>query len=209
MQLNNQDIKQLEKVKRLNIINSITGVKPANLIGTINNLGQTNLAIISSVVHLSSDPPLIGFVMRPHGEVKRDTYLNILANKSYTINHVHTKHIAQAHRSSAKFDTDVSEFEKCEFTPQYIKEFIAPFVAESNIKIGMKFIDEIFIKQSRTTLIIGEIEHLILPDEFLSKEGYIKLADAEVAGIGGLNSYYKLSHLADFSYARPEDSPNF
>ena len=32
-----QNILELEKVKRLNIINSITGIKPGNLIGTIDD----------------------------------------------------------------------------------------------------------------------------------------------------------------------------
>ena len=53
------DIFNLDKVKRLKLINSITGVKPANLIGTRSSDGITNLAIFSSIVHLGSNPPLI------------------------------------------------------------------------------------------------------------------------------------------------------
>ena len=60
-----QNILDLEKVKRLNIINSITGIKPANLIGSIDdNNENTNLAIFSSVVHLGSHPALLGFIPR-------------------------------------------------------------------------------------------------------------------------------------------------
>ena len=38
-----ENIIELEKVKRLNIINSITGIKPGNLIGSMNNDKTTNL----------------------------------------------------------------------------------------------------------------------------------------------------------------------
>ena len=77
------NIKDLEKVKRLNIINSITGIKPGNLIGTISKEKITNLAIFSSVIHLGSNPALLGFILRPQERVRRDTYNNILENGSY------------------------------------------------------------------------------------------------------------------------------
>ena len=43
MHFSKQDI-LTSKINRLNLINSITGIKPANLIGTISKDGHTNLA---------------------------------------------------------------------------------------------------------------------------------------------------------------------
>ena len=54
MHLTDADIQKLDRIQRLNIINSVTGIKPANLIGTISNADEPNLAIFSSVVHLGS-----------------------------------------------------------------------------------------------------------------------------------------------------------
>ena len=88
MKLSRQDIQDLERRKRLNIINSVTGIKPANLIGTVSDSGQENLAIFSSVVHLGSDPAVLGFITRPTGEVHRHTYENLKENGFYTINQV-------------------------------------------------------------------------------------------------------------------------
>ena len=56
MHLTKTEIASLKKVPRLNIINSITGIKPGNVVGTKSKDGISNLAIISSVVHLSSKP---------------------------------------------------------------------------------------------------------------------------------------------------------
>jgi hypothetical protein len=42
MNLTKTDLENASKVFRLNLINSITGIKPANLIGSISNSGQTN-----------------------------------------------------------------------------------------------------------------------------------------------------------------------
>ena len=64
MFFSSSDISNLDKIDRLKLINSITGLKPANLIGTKSLNGNTNLAIFSSIIHIGSNPPLIAFVTR-------------------------------------------------------------------------------------------------------------------------------------------------
>ena len=123
MHYTEQDISELDRIKRLNLINSISGIKPANLIGTISSEGHTNLAIFSSVVHLGSNPALLGFMLRPHIEVRRHTYDNILYNGEYTINHVTRPMMKKAHYTSAKFDRSISEFEACHLTEEYLFDF--------------------------------------------------------------------------------------
>ncbi len=209
MHLTKEDIKSLDKAKRLNIINSITGIKPANLIGTVSEDNVANVAIFSSVIHLGSNPALLGFIVRPTGEVPRNTYENILANGNYTINHVNESFVKNAHYTSAKFPSEVSEFDRCGLTDEYLHDFKAPFVKESSIKIGMKYCESIPIERNGTILVIGEVEHVILPEEIVNEKGYIDLGEAEVAGISGLNSYYKLDKIASFPYVRLEEVPKF
>lgn len=60
-----EDISKMSSIYRLNMINSCTGYKSANLIGTKSKKGVTNLAVFNSVIHLGSNPPLIGFILRP------------------------------------------------------------------------------------------------------------------------------------------------
>ena len=202
MHITNRDIQKLDKIKRLNLINSITGIKPANLIGTIDETKNSNLAIFSSIVHLGSNPPLIGMVIRPIDKVIRHTYANILSNGYYTINHVPNHMTEQAHQTSAKYDKNVSEFEACGFTEEFTDGFPAPYVQESNIKIGMKHIESISIELNGTILCIGEIQHIILPENSFSDEGHIDLEKGLSTGISGLNFYYKLSFTHRYDYAR-------
>lgn len=209
MHLTKEDIQALNRVKRLNLINSITGIKPANLIGTQDKARKTNLAIFSSVVHLGSDPALIGMILRPHSDVRRHTHENILETGVYTINHIPQSFIQQAHYTSAKFDKEVSEFKRCGFTEEYISDFEAPFIKESSIKIGLKLVEQVPIKANDTMLLVGEVQHLILPEEAVSKSGYIDLGSIQDVGISGLNSYYSLEKIAQFPYARPEETPEF
>lgn len=208
MHYTRQAIAQMNRVDRLKTINSITGVKPANLIGTIGTDGTTNVAIFSSIVHLGSDPALIGFITRPQTAEVGHTYQNIKENQQYTINHIHPEFIKNAHYTSAKFPKEVSEFERCGLTEVFLADFQAPFVKESTLKIGMRFKEAIDIKLNGTTLVIGEIEHIILPDNSLTNDN-IDLEKTNSVGISGLNSYYELKKIAHHPYVRINEVPDF
>lgn len=203
------DIQNMDRIKRLHLINSITGVKPANLIGTVGDDGIENLAIFSSVVHLGSKPPLIGFVLRPHFEFRRDTFSNIQHSGYYTINHVPAGLTEPAHYTSAKFDPEVNEFERCGFESVYLKDFPAPFVAESPVKIGLKKVNEIPIPDNGTILVIGQIELIEVPKTVDKLNGKLNLEQLGVAGISGLNTYYKMTRVGDYPYARVDEVPEF
>ena len=201
------DIDSLDKISRLNFINSITGYKPANLIGTISNKKKENLAIFSSLVHLGSKPPLLGLITRPNS-IPRDTYSNIISSRYYTVNHVNENMIERAHMTSAKFSADESEFEKCNIDSTYIKKFKAPFVKECEIKIGMKLVDEIKIEYNNTILIIGEIILAIIGNDLLLKDGSIDFEKNKTVCISGLDTYYSTKKIAKYPYAKKNEIPS-
>ena len=201
-----KDIQSLESTYRINIINSITGIKPANLIGTIAKNNITNLAIFSSVVHIGSNPALIGMFSRPVEKVVRNTLTNILSTKMYTINHVHEKYYKNAHKTSVKYSQEESEFDKCNFNEEYLYNFKVPFVKESNIKIGMKYIDHIDINLNNTVLIIGEVQNITIDDSIVSDNGYLNLENAKSVGISGCNSYYSLEKINDLEYVENKNN---
>jgi len=205
----NKEIGELGKIERANMINSLSGYKPANLIGTISASKQTNLAIFSSVVHLGTTPPLFGFVTRPTTEVPRHTYENIKEIGVYTINHIHESFVEKAHYTSAKFDRETSEFAACHLTEEYLEGFDAPFVEESKIKFGLKLVEEIPIKLNGTILIIGEIQHLFLPENALLEDGNVDLNAAGDACISGLDGYHAVKEAVRFPFARSSNVPEF
>ncbi|WP_029407300.1 flavin reductase family protein [Thiomicrorhabdus sp. Milos-T2] len=202
MHLNSQQIDELTLKERIHLINSITGIKPANLIGTVDNAGQTNLSVFSSVIHLGSNPALIGFILRPPGEVPRHTYENIKETGYYTINHIHPDFAQQAHLTSAKYAKNESEFDACDIQEQFLDNFIAPFVKESQIKYGLEFVEEIEIKHNQTRLIVGEIKEIILDIHPQTTDGGLDLEACQSVGISGLNSYYKFKRIATYEQPR-------
>ena len=182
-------IEKLEKIYRVNLMNSCSGYKSANLIGTISNNGQYNLAVFSSIVHLGSNPPLLGFFLRPTEVVPRHTYLNIKEKEFYTINSIDKLNFEKAHHTSAKYPRDISEFDITGIKPKISSDFPAPFVDSSSIKIGMKFVEEIKIKHNRSRLIVGKIVSLDVKDEMLNNDGFIDLYKSQIATISGCDGY--------------------
>ncbi len=206
-QFSAEDIQALDRIYRLNLINSVSGFKSANLIGTRNKTSE-NLAIISSVIHLGSDPALLGFIMRPGG-TERDTLSNIIESSYYSINAISSNIIEKAHYTSAKFPKGVSEFEQCKLVPEYLDDFYAPFLKESNLKIGMKLQEIIPIPINNTSLIIGSIESLNIAEQAIADNGQVDLNYLDTVAISGLNRYHKANEIAKFPYARVNELPTF
>ena len=199
------EIMNLEKYYRASLINKIAGLKSANLIGSKDKNGTSNLAIFNSVVHIGANPPFLGFIMRPL-TVERHTYSNIKETGFYTINQVSKEIHQKAHMTSAKYPQGVSEFDECGLTEAYIDDFPVPFVKESKVKIGLSFQEEHPIKLNGTILMIGRIEKIILPDDQITNDGDIDFEALGAIGIGGLDTYYECKRIARYEYARPNNS---
>jgi len=54
MLVDRQAIEAMGHLYRVAFINSLPGFKSANLLGTVDNNGQTNLSIVSSCIHIGS-----------------------------------------------------------------------------------------------------------------------------------------------------------
>ncbi len=200
LKIESREIIEMESRYRVHFINSLSGFKSANLVATVDKKGRENLSIVSSCFHLGADPALIGFVSRPHS-VPRHTLENILETEYYSINHVNKDIIKNAHQTSARYEKEESEFLHCKLTSTYEKNFKAPFVEESKIKIGLKK-EEVIRLKNNTELVIGKIELVIIPQNCLKKDGFIDIEKSESICVSGLDSYHFTNKVARLSYAK-------
>ncbi|MFV1883953.1 MAG: flavin reductase family protein [Balneola sp.] len=201
-----EDLKELPSRYRAHFINSVTGYKSSNLIGTVSKEGITNLAVFSSITHLGSNPPLLGFVLRPR-TVTRNTYDNLKTAGVFTVNHVNADIIQQAHQTSAKYDSNISEFRETGLTEVYLNDFRAPFVKESSIKLGCSYQNEYFLEENQCIFIIANIEHIYLDASIQSDDGWLNLEEAGTVSATGLDGYALPKILDRFSYAEPGKEP--
>jgi flavin reductase (DIM6/NTAB) family NADH-FMN oxidoreductase RutF len=193
----------MEKQFRVHLINSLGGFKSVSLVGTADENGNSNLAIFSSFFHVGANPPLVGLIFRP-SPPERDTLRNMIETGFYTINHINETIYEQAHQTSARYEKGISEFEITGLTTEYKNDFFAPFVAESKVQLGIEFKEKLEISINNTTLIIGEIVQIYVPENCMYDDGFIDLEKANTITCSGLDSYHKTIQLDRLSYAKPD-----
>ncbi|MFT4825027.1 MAG: flavin reductase (DIM6/NTAB) family NADH-FMN oxidoreductase RutF [Halioglobus sp.] len=206
MRLDKDQLRDMDSRIRAAFVNSLSGFKSANLVGTIDDDGRTNLAIMSSTVHLGSSPPLLALVIRPGGE-ERHTLDNILSTGYYSINHVTAPIIEAAHQSAARYGRDTSEFEATGLTPFWREGFAAPMVAEAGIKLGLALREHQELSINRTHLVIGEVVLAEIPPGSLRDDGGVDLVKAGSVALSGLDTYYKSVAFKRMAYAKPGLTP--
>jgi flavin reductase (DIM6/NTAB) family NADH-FMN oxidoreductase RutF len=145
-------------------------------------------------------------VMRPH-TVQRDTLENIKQTGVYTINSVAPNTILEAHQTSARFESDISEFDEVGLTASNSSVVDAPYVRESAIQLSMEVKDIQLLAINQTELVIGQIVEVILPAESIDKTGYVDIESCDSICISGLVSYHSTNRIGRFSYAKPDKPP--
>lgn len=187
--ISKETISQMDKIEKLNLINSCIGYKSANLIATKSIERNTNVAIFSSVTHLGNSPSLIGFIIRPTN-VPRDTYKNIMETGYFTVNHIPIDMIADAHHTSANYDSGVSEFDKTNLEEEYKDGINIPFVKGSPVQLYCKFVNEYLIKENGTIHIIASIEHIFFDEVLEHKDGWLQLDKGNIVALNGVDGYF-------------------
>jgi flavin reductase (DIM6/NTAB) family NADH-FMN oxidoreductase RutF len=200
MKITRKDIESMQNRFRATFINSISGYKSLNLVGTRSANGISNLAPFNSIIHIGSNPPLIGMIVRPQTE-EHQTLQNIKDTLYYTLNHVQESFVAQAHQSSAKYDANTSEFTEVGLTELASEVCDAPYVEESELKMCLKLVDIIPIPQNGTSLVIGEIQEILIGECNIEEDGYVHIEDLGSITSLGLDGYYKVSPIKRFPYA--------
>ena len=202
MIINKDDIEQFEQRYRTAFINSLAGFRQAVLVGTKSSVGDSNLAIFSSLTHLGANPPLFGLINRPDS-VQRDTLQNILETKEYTLNYIRSAQYEKAHQTSARYGKGVSEFEKVGLDELYYPFCKAPFVKDAVVKIAMKLEEIIPIPINGTVLIVGSIVQVVMDDEMIEDDGFIDLSKKDVIISQGLDAYFISKPIGRLPYAKP------
>ncbi|NND63818.1 MAG: flavin reductase [Flavobacteriaceae bacterium] len=197
------DIQSMDKIFRLNLINSCTGFKSANLLASRSKDGISNVAVFSSITHLGSNPPLLGFVLRPT-TVPRNSFDNIKNTQFFTVNHIHKEIIADAHHTSAKYPGEISEFDKTNLFEEYKDDFYAPYVQGARIQMGCKYVNDYFLKENGCLLVVAEIEHVYVKEAAQLPDGFLSLEIAETVTVNGLDGYALPKLIERFEYARPK-----
>ena len=201
------DLQNFDKNFRREFVNALSGAKPAMLVGTTERTQQVhNLSLVSNVLHIGSNPPLMGVLFRPD-VVPRHTLSNIRTTGYYTLNHVSEALVEPAHIASAKYEMQTSEFEASNLQPAFTHTLPAPYVAEAQVQIGLKLEEQLDIQTNGTHLVVGRIIEVRLPESAVQDDGYIALDKLASISVVGLQGYQRLVPHSRMGYIRPGQTP--
>ncbi len=206
MLITKEAINAMDQRYRAAFINSLGGFKSLVLVGTANNDGHCNLAVLNSLFHIGANPPLCGLIFRPIS-ADQHSLKNIMETGWYTINHVKETFYHAAHQTSARYPAEISEFEAVGLTPEWSSNKKVPFVAESSVKWLMQFREKHDLAINGTHLLIGEIIEVHVPQSIIQGDGFLDLESAGTLTCSGLDSYHKTQKLSRLTYAKPDRWP--
>lgn len=147
------------------LLKSVVIPRPIAWVGSVSTTGITNLAPHSYFTMVSADPPIVLFAAtRLAGQLK-DTAANVLATGEFTVSLVSWPLRAQANRSSARLDPEVSEFDDAHLTPLASRRIGAPGVAESPVVLECRLhrADDV----GDATVLYGEVVHVRVAEHTL------------------------------------------
>lgn len=197
-----EELQKMEPLFRRNLVNSSTGYKPANLLATRSPKGNSNVAVFNSVFHLGSHPPMLGVVLRKKTAPK-GIYDNIRETGYFTVNHLQENLIELAHQTSLQQHSEDPEFGIPGLDQEFLDGFFAPYVKQSSIRLGCKFLREYSIEENGSLILVASIEHIYFEAGIEMPDGWLRLEDAGSVVINGLDGYALPSLLDRFQYARP------
>ena len=196
-----EELKGWTPRRRARLVNSLSGFKSATLVGTADALGNQNLSVVSSVVHLGSNPAQMGMVLRPPS-AEAHTYKNMLETGQCTFNHIGVNWVAQAHQCSARYPSDVSEFDAVGLTACDVMEsWKAPAVQEARVRLGLTLAQDMELP-NRCRFMILDVAWVEVDPHAVAEDGYVDLERAGTAAISGLDGYHTTTHLGRLSYAK-------
>ena len=217
--LDSNDIESFTAKQRLMMVNALPGIRPVVLVGTLKKRVKDysdlkdkdgNLAVFSSIVHLGSDPALFGIFVRPEINPKspdekheRQTLQNIRKHKFFTINQIPAGDVEMAHRCSAPYKVQQSEFLKNDIPCDFFDEIPAPFVESSPLCYALEFVREERLAENGVVFVIGELKKVrVLEDFDKDNEQLLHPEKMGTVGVFGLGSYCKIEEIVSLPKAK-------
>ena len=200
IELDRAGLDALARRERMHLVNSLSGYKGVNLVGTCDDARHTNLSIVTSVVHVGAAPPLLGMIVRPH-TVPRHTLENLLATGAYTINAVTRAMHERAHLASARWPREVSEFDGVGLTPEWSGVHGAPYVAESPLQVGLELAERHALGNG-CTFVVGAVVEVRTVEAARGEDGHLDLDALDLVAASGVDEYHRVRTLGRQPYAK-------
>jgi len=161
--------------------------RPVFLIVSQNELGQNNIAAYSSVALVSTYPPVVTISFGKRNGRDKNTFVNIMSTKHFSINAV-PRRLAETANRSAEGTEMVEDFVRLGLTANQFERSPAVATRESPASIACELLKSVEIEGSSSTLVLARCNEIFAEDRYLA-EGLFNPIDADLIGSVGLEEF--------------------
>jgi flavin reductase (DIM6/NTAB) family NADH-FMN oxidoreductase RutF len=204
------DVDQLPRKDVYRLMIDCIVPRPIAFISTINAQGIGNLAPFSFFNGVSSDPPTLVFACsRKRDSSKKDTLLNIEANREFVVNFTSEWMAEPMHQASADYPYGIDEMSKVGLTPLPSTRVKPPRVAESPVQMECELFAAYEIgppKPGSSVLVVGRILVVHVAEAFY-KDSRVQIDQLKpIARLGG-DAYGRTSGIFEISRPKADSNP--
>jgi flavin reductase (DIM6/NTAB) family NADH-FMN oxidoreductase RutF len=150
--------------------------RPIAWVSTISPGGVPNLAPFSFFNGVGANPPAVVFspVNRRDGS-RKDTVINIEANRQFVVNVVSEPMASRMNHTSAELPYEVNEFEVCGLTPVPSERVRPPRVKEALVQMECELFELVHVGHGplAANVVIGRIVLMHVDEAVLDEKGQI------------------------------------
>jgi len=179
---------------------SIITPRPIAWVSTISPNGVPNLAPFSFFNGIGANPPTLLFCPVNHRDgSKKDTLLNVEANKEFVVNIVPYSLAVPMNETSAEVEYEVNEFDLAKVTPAPALKVKPPRVKESPIHLECVLHQIVSVGEGAlgANVVIGRIVWMEIADSVLGTDNHIDPRKLDTIGRMGGSLYSRTTDLFD------------
>jgi len=192
---------------RAQFFNSLGGPRQVGLLTSFSPQGVANAAVFSQTLHVSANPPQLGFLFRPlTAEHQGLRYVRAQGCFGF---HVLSGGITQAqqlHQCSAKYPEGESELDAVGLSCEVFETLHAPRIHDAVVAYGLKLTEEHELANG-TILVVGSVAEVHLHSSVaVNQRGHAQHPE-DLLLAQGLDTYHHSNALVALSYAQPGTQP--
>jgi flavin reductase (DIM6/NTAB) family NADH-FMN oxidoreductase RutF len=143
--------------ERYQLLTSLVVPRPIGWLGTFSKNDVPNLAPFSFFVALTDTPMLVGASIGQRKGEAKDTLTNIRETGAFTVNVVTEPHLEAMNATSGDYPADIDEFRVASLAMARAESVHAPYVADCPAVLECRLFQEVELRGSSSTLVIGEV----------------------------------------------------
>lgn len=193
---------------RAQFFNSLSGPRQVGLLTSFSPEGVANAAVFSQTLHVSANPPQLGFLFRPLTD-EHQGLRYCREQKAFGFHLLGGQHFEanQLHQCSAKYPEGQSELDSVGLPWQSFDGVRGPRITSALVAYGLRLDEEHHLTNGSVLLVGSVVEVHLAPSMTVEESGFVPMPHDHFTA-QGLDTYLHSSTVIQLPYAEVNTERN-